>query len=634
MKILPINLDDLINARSVESVRREFKRSWSDQTLEQVVRTICAFANDFLNLNGGYIVIGVEERNGLPVLPPHGIEGTNLDEIQKEIQGQCKRLNPDYQPLISPEVFQGKQIIVLWAPAGETRLYQAPKSRRGSERAYYVRLGSETVEAKDDILTQLIQMTAKVPYDDRRNTSVTIDAISPTLVRNYLFDVKSDLVAAESNIADAELYRKLRICSRVNEHEVPKNVALLFFTHDPTEYFPGARIEVVQFGDDAGGDLIEEKVFGGPLHAQIRQVKDYLTGLSTTMIRKIPGQAESELTVAFPYEAMEETVVNAVYHRSYEGAYEPIKIYLYPNRMEITSYPGPVAGLEMRHFQPGVSLPAVPNRNRRIGEFLKELKLAEGRGTGIPKIIRKMKENGSLSPVFEFDEARTYFRVILPAHPQYIVINALREAAHHRAVGDNNNAVQILKAALQQLPQSAVLLAQLIEYHISLGNHSAAEKLLQENEANPDLMKALESRAMQQTTASKEPKRLRQLRVSHQVGAFLGDVFRNNPDKLYDFAQTKIQLSAALPQDEHITKKRLTAEAIELYRRAIQLSNDEEQQAWCFFNIARALAWLRAPETEIETAYSKAIALLPQEHRFVEWHAKWKARNGKNRRNQ
>jgi len=464
MKILPINLDDLIHARSVESVRREFKKSWSEPALEQVIRTICAFANDFLNLNGGYVVIGLEERNGLPVLPPHGLEGENLDEMQKEIQGQCKRFNPDYQPLISPELFQGKPIMVIWAPAGETRPYQAPQFRRDSERTYYVRLGSETVEAKDDILTQLIQMTAKVPFDDRRNTSVTIDAVSPALVRNYLFDVKSDLVAAESNIADAELYRKLRICSRTNEHEVPKNVALLFFTHDPAEYFSGARIEVVQFGDDAGGDLIEEKIFRGPLHVQIRQVKDYLNGLSTTMIRKIPGQAEAERTVAFPYEAMEEAVVNAVYHRSYEDAYEPIKIYLFPNRMEITSYPGPVAGLEMRHLQAGVSLPAVPNRNRRIGEFLKELKLAEGRGTGIPKIFRKMKENGSLSPVFEFDAARTYFRVIFPAHPQYIVINALREAAHHRALGDTNTAVRILEAALQQLPQSAVLLAQLVEY--------------------------------------------------------------------------------------------------------------------------------------------------------------------------
>ena len=34
-------------------------------------------------------------------------------------------------------------------------------------------------------------------------------------------------------------------------------------------------------------------------------------------------------------------------------------------------------------------------RNRRIGEFLKELDLTEGRATGIPKILRAMRANSS-----------------------------------------------------------------------------------------------------------------------------------------------------------------------------------------------------------------------------------------------
>jgi ATP-dependent DNA helicase RecG len=56
-------------------------------------------------------------------------------------------------------------------------------------------------------------------------------------------------------------------------------------------------------------------------------------------------------------------------------------------------------------------------RNRRIGEFLKELDLTEGRCTGIPKIINAMRENGSPPPVFEFDEDHSYFMVRLPVHP-------------------------------------------------------------------------------------------------------------------------------------------------------------------------------------------------------------------------
>ena len=58
--ILPINLGDLLHFRGVESPRVEFKASWNEKnTGAQVIRSICAFANDFQNLNGGYIAIGV-----------------------------------------------------------------------------------------------------------------------------------------------------------------------------------------------------------------------------------------------------------------------------------------------------------------------------------------------------------------------------------------------------------------------------------------------------------------------------------------------------------------------------------------------------------------------------------------------
>ena len=60
-KIMPINLEDLLYRRSVESERVELKASWDPETTGiQVLKTICAFANDLHNLNGGYVVIGVE----------------------------------------------------------------------------------------------------------------------------------------------------------------------------------------------------------------------------------------------------------------------------------------------------------------------------------------------------------------------------------------------------------------------------------------------------------------------------------------------------------------------------------------------------------------------------------------------
>lgn len=59
-------------------------------------------------------------------------------------------------------------------------------------------------------------------------------------------------------------------------------------------------------------------------------------------------------------------------------------------------------------------------RNRRIGDFLKELHMVEGRNTGIPTILKAMAANGSPLPVFETDEERSYLTVILPIHEKFM----------------------------------------------------------------------------------------------------------------------------------------------------------------------------------------------------------------------
>src|SRR6266498_5346533 len=100
---LPVNIDDLINARTVESVRIEFKRGWNP---EDVVHSICAFANDIREYGSGYIVIGVEENNGVAVLPPVGLNDNQIDPIQKELLNLCFQIQPNFFPVIEPVLFQ------------------------------------------------------------------------------------------------------------------------------------------------------------------------------------------------------------------------------------------------------------------------------------------------------------------------------------------------------------------------------------------------------------------------------------------------------------------------------------------------------------------------------------------------
>ena len=56
---LPINIDHLLRQRTIEGERIEYKAGWNPKS---VLHTICAFANDFHNLGGGYVVLGVEEK--------------------------------------------------------------------------------------------------------------------------------------------------------------------------------------------------------------------------------------------------------------------------------------------------------------------------------------------------------------------------------------------------------------------------------------------------------------------------------------------------------------------------------------------------------------------------------------------
>lgn len=415
---LPLNVDDLLHLRVIEDTRIEFKAAWNEKIKESVLRTICAFANDILNLNGGYVILGVEEVEGRPVLPLRGLDG-NVDRIQRDILGTCKKmLQPEHLPQAFVETVQGKTIVILWIPGGDNRPYQF-------DGKYWVRSGPLTVEATGDLHRQLIEQTAKIPFDDRRSLYGTADDISPGLVRRFLDEVRSGFDLTDPDWR--EVYRKLRLTVRINGHEIPRNVALLFFNHEPENFFPGIRgwIEVAQFADDAGGDFMDERVFKGPLPEQLRACLKHVEGVTGVLIQKVPDRPEAIHLRPYPQGAVEEALVNAVYHRSYEEPPEPIKVYLYPDRMAITSYPGPIAGIRLEHFKTG-RVPMVPARNRRIGEFLKDLHLAEARGTGVEKIRRQMRENGSPEPVFDFDEAtRTYFSVTLPIHPRVREMRAL-----------------------------------------------------------------------------------------------------------------------------------------------------------------------------------------------------------------
>jgi len=377
--LLPINISELLHGKSVEWERLEFKEGWNPL---DTLHAICAFANDFHNLGGGYIILGIREKNGRPVLPPVGIEAGQFDTIQKELLNLGNHaIQPAYHPIVVPHQIEGRPILVIWTPGGQTRPYKArlSLSKESREYGYFIRRDSSTVRAKGPDETELLSLAATVPFDDRVNQRARVEDLSRDLMRDFLQEVGSDLASQAATLPLVELGRQMHVISGPAEAAFPLNVGLLFFNPEPHRFFPATQIDVVWFpATGPGGDKFSEKIFRGSLPRMIRESLDYIRRnyLSETVI-KHPGRAESTRVENFPFDAIEEAVVNAVYHRSYEER-EPVEVRISPEDLVVLSYPGPDRSVRLDQLRAGRAMPR-RYRNRRIGEFLKELGFTEGR---------------------------------------------------------------------------------------------------------------------------------------------------------------------------------------------------------------------------------------------------------------
>jgi len=231
----------------------------------------------------------------------------------------------------------------------------------------------------------------------------------------YLKAVGSDLHKSVMARSIGDVATDMKLVRGPVEYRKPLNVGLMFFNDDPEEYFEYSRIEVVDKPDPTGMGMTE-KIFRGPLDRQLRDALSYIQNyILKEYVTKVPDRAEAIRVFNWPYQAIEEALTNAVYHKSYQ-IHEPITVTVTPEKLTILSLPGPDWSISDEDLERRVLI-SKRYRNRRIGDFLKELKMAEGRNTGVPLIVRAMKENGSKEPKFLTDEERSYFEIELPIHP-------------------------------------------------------------------------------------------------------------------------------------------------------------------------------------------------------------------------
>lgn len=412
---LPINIENLLSGKSVENERIEYKEGWNPPS---IYRSICAFANDFSNIGGGYVIIGVKAKDGIPVRPVKGIPYNQLDAIQQQMIGFNNLIRPVYHAKLEIEELDGKKIMVLWIPGGSNRPYEVPEdvTAKKKEYQYYIRKYASSTKAGKQDREELISLANQVPFDDRANTDASVNDISFALLKDHLRITKSKLQDWTETHSKADILTQMELLSGPPEQLFPRNVALMMFAEKPEKFFPYTRVEIVFFPNGADDPEFKEiPPISGPVSYMIKETLSYLkTHVLQEKIRKVPYQPESIRVWNYPYTALEEAVANALYHRDYQQR-EPVEIRVYPDSITILNYGGPDRSIKLTAFNNDIIKPR-RYRNRRLGDFLKELDLTEGRATGIPTIRKALKENVSPEAYFNTDEDRSFFETTIYTH--------------------------------------------------------------------------------------------------------------------------------------------------------------------------------------------------------------------------
>lgn len=441
---------DLKVLSSRESDQVEWKENVADT--DDVVETLSAFANDWSNLGGGYVVCGAKEdkdEHGFPRVVLVGLSAARLKEVEGKVLAACReRVSPSIAPNLEelPAETPDKRILVFIMPATRS----AHLFRRRSEAAkYYVRISRETREARNGILRELLVRKGVVESWDRRVCSTaTVNDLDLLALRDALqrMGVYHPDRGIEEYLSDTKSLSPFipALCVREPLTNIlrPRNFATLLFGRNVQSHIPGAySLFSIYPGTDRSEPHAERNELAGTMIDQARRLIELLDVQSYVAFDKT--NRHSPNAVKYPPRALHEAMINALAHRDYEIV-EPTRVTVFSDRVEVLSPGSLPTGISADEFREGRA-PA-KWRNQSLAWFLSRLQLAQAEGQGIPTILRSMREEGCPPPRFQVNEVQVI--CTLPAHPRHTLAREYRNIEEAISLGEFERAQ---KAALDLL---------------------------------------------------------------------------------------------------------------------------------------------------------------------------------------
>jgi ATP-dependent DNA helicase RecG len=350
---------------------------------ETLAETLTAMANS----DGGTLIMGVTGIGNVA-----GIR--NVSNAVDQMLHAALSIDP---PLIIPlpQVMRinGKALVIAQIPAGMPHVYCV-------DGRYLHRQGNENSPLKARDLRRLIIERGEASFETEIVRNASLDDIDWDKAKTYA----TGLSGMGETSVEQVLVKRGCLAEKDGAFH-PTNAGILLFGKDPQRFLRGADITAARFASENMSDTFSRQDILGTLPDQIRRAEMFLVDhlrkdiqLGTTMAR-----AEH---FEYPLEAARELVVNAVAHRDYQINGDGIRLFIFNNRMEVTSpgsLPGPVTidNIKDERF----------SRNPAIVQVLSDMGFIERLGYGVDRVIDLMRQQNLSAP--EFEEKAAGFRVIL-----------------------------------------------------------------------------------------------------------------------------------------------------------------------------------------------------------------------------
>ncbi len=378
----------------------EFKRD--DIRPEQLAKEIVAFAN----VQGGRILLGVDDDGRITGLQRAEAQEWILNVFRDKVHPQ---IIPFYEEIL---VEQNVRVGVITLVAGISKPYVV---RHNNREDVYIRMGDRSELASREQQLRLFESGGLLHVEVLPVAGTSLANIDLGRMDYYLRAIIKD---PEVPSTPAEWVERLLGLGLMAEDGMGNTVCsvagLLCFGIKPRRFLKQAGLRVMAFsGDDKEYQALLDVVLDAPLVGRWEEssmgkkqlIDDGLIEKFSSIIEPFITQESSEIDENmrrakiwhYPWEAIRETVVNALAHRDWTRSVD-IEVTCFSDRLEIVS-PGKLQNsMTVSKMVAGQRSP----RNTLIMEILRDYGYVDARGMGVrTKIIPLMKKFNQVAPFFE-----------------------------------------------------------------------------------------------------------------------------------------------------------------------------------------------------------------------------------------